>query len=82
MAANRNSSAHSRLTSAAVLTGWIRRKAVWLHGCLWHAHEGCRFATTPKTLADYWIPKLARNRKRDAEHVAALGQMGWDSRVV
>jgi DNA mismatch endonuclease (patch repair protein) len=59
-----------------------RRKAVWVHGCFWHSHEGCRFATVPKTRADYWVPKLARNRERDAGHAAALNGMDWDSHVV
>ena len=59
-----------------------RRKVIWLHGCFWHAHLGCRFATTPKTRADYWIPKLARNRERDAEHADRLQLMGWRSLVV
>jgi DNA mismatch endonuclease Vsr len=59
-----------------------RRKAVWLHGCFWHAHEECRFATVPKTRADYWVPKLARNRERDAQHVLQLNYMRWESMVV
>jgi DNA mismatch endonuclease Vsr len=59
-----------------------RHKAVWLHGCFWHAHEGCRFATVPKTRADYWVPKLVRNRERDGEHANRLTEMGWQSMVV
>jgi DNA mismatch endonuclease (patch repair protein) len=59
-----------------------RLKAVWLHGCFWHSHQGCRYATTPKTRADYWVPKLVRNRERDAEHLKRLSDMGWKSVVV
>ncbi len=59
-----------------------RGKAVWVHGCFWHSHAGCRFATVPKTRPEYWIPKLARNRERDAEHERRLGECGWDSLVV
>ena len=59
-----------------------RRKAVWMHGCFWHAHPGCRFATVPRTRVDYWVPKLARNRERDADHAARLLAMGWDTMVV
>ena len=59
-----------------------RRKVVCVHGCLWHAHPGCCHATVPKTRADYWVPKLARNRERDAAHAARLDAMGWDSVVV
>ena len=59
-----------------------RRKAVWLHGCYWHRHEGCHFAAVPKTRIDYWATKFARNVERDAEHVAALRDMGWTSLIV
>jgi DNA mismatch endonuclease, patch repair protein len=44
-------------------------------GCFWH---GCPLhATIPKTNAEYWIPKLARNRERDIETVARLESEGW-----
>ncbi len=59
-----------------------RRKVVCVHGCFWHAHPGCRYATIPKTRADYWVPKLSRNRERDAAHTLRLRDMGWDSAVV
>jgi DNA mismatch endonuclease, patch repair protein len=59
-----------------------RRKVIWLHGCFWHSHPGCRFATKPKTRADFWEAKLARNVERDAEHEERLRQMGWQSLVV
>ena len=59
-----------------------RRKVVCVHGCFWHAHPDCRYATVPKTRADYWIPKLERNRERDAEHAIRLRGMGWASVVV
>jgi DNA mismatch endonuclease (patch repair protein) len=59
-----------------------RRKAVWVHGCFWHSHQGCRYATVPKTRTDYWVPKLVRNRGRDAEHAGRLGELGWDTLVV
>ena len=59
-----------------------RRKVVCVHGCFWHAHPGCRHATVPKTRANYWIPKLARNRERDAAHAVRLEAMGWESLVL
>ena len=54
-----------------------RRKVVWLHGCWWHLHPGCRFVTIPKTRAEFWTRKLSRNRERDAEHEARLRELGW-----
>jgi DNA mismatch endonuclease (patch repair protein) len=53
-----------------------RRIAIFVHGCFWHAH-GCKIGRPPKTRPEYWLPKLARNRARDAEKCAALEQEGW-----
>ena len=39
---------------------------VFVHGCFWHLHEGCKYAKMPKSNVDYWKPKLYRNRERDA----------------
>jgi DNA mismatch endonuclease (patch repair protein) len=50
---------------------------VFVHGCFWHRHPGCRRATTPKSRTDYWLPKFARNVERDREVVAALKANGW-----
>src|SRR5438552_165192 len=40
------------------------RKAIFVHGCFWHQHEGCRHGRLPKSRLHYWGPKLARNRAR------------------
>ena len=55
-----------------------RHKVIQVHGCFWHQHEGCRRATLPATRQDYWLPKLGRNRERDAENVIDLARLGWD----
>lgn len=54
------------------------RKAVMVNGCFWHQHEGCRLARVPKSRPEYWLPKLARNKARDSESLAALEALGWD----
>ncbi len=59
-----------------------RRKAIFVHGCFWHQHDCPRGARTPKSRRDYWAPKLARNKARDAEHLAKLQDMGWEALVV
>lgn len=53
-----------------------RRKAIFVHGCFWHAH-GCRRGQPPKSRLDYWLPKLERNRERDAEKRASLESLSW-----
>src|ERR1700686_148234 len=54
-----------------------RRKVIFLHGCFWHQHSGCREGRLPGTRREYWEPKLARNRERDATAQAALKSQGW-----
>jgi len=58
-----------------------RRKVVFVHGCFWHGHD-CRGGRLPESKADYWLPKIAANRKRDAACIARLEALGWDSFVV
>jgi DNA mismatch endonuclease (patch repair protein) len=53
-----------------------RRAAVFVHGCFWHGH-GCRWGKLPKSRLDYWEPKIAANRQRDARQVEALQELGW-----
>jgi DNA mismatch endonuclease (patch repair protein) len=59
-----------------------RRVAIFVHGCFWHRHPGCVRTTTPKTNAQYWLPKFAENEARDARVNAALGASGWRVRLV
>lgn len=53
------------------------RAVLFVHGCFWHGHDCRRGARRPKTNADYWRRKIARNRKRDHEAIAALQRHGW-----
>lgn len=58
-----------------------RRKAIFVHGCFWHAH-GCGIGRPPKSRLDYWLPKLEANVRRDAIKVAELEVMGWTAFTV
>jgi len=53
------------------------RTAIFVHGCFWHRHEGCRNATTPSTRAEFWQEKFDGNVKRDRRNMAALKTAGW-----
>jgi len=53
------------------------RAVVFVHGCFWHRHEGCRYATTPATRAEFWRKKFAANVARDKAVRAALREEGW-----
>jgi DNA mismatch endonuclease (patch repair protein) len=50
---------------------------IFVHGCFWHRHEGCRYATTPSTRAEFWQAKFDGNVKRDNRNRAALEAAGW-----
>lgn len=58
------------------------RVVIFVHGCFWHRHDDCRYATTPKTRQDYWLPKFAANMERDARKTADLEALGWRVLVV
>ena len=59
-----------------------RMAIVLVHGCFWHRHKGCRFATVPATRADFWMGKFDANVERDARNVKALRKLGWRVRIV
>ena len=58
------------------------RTVIFIHGCFWHGHEGCRYFVMPKSNTDFWTRKIERNRERDQERRAQLRQMGWHTIVI
>lgn len=58
------------------------KRAIFVHGCFWHRHLGCRYSTTPKTRQEYWLPKFDANMERDARKTAELEAMGWRVLVI
>lgn len=59
-----------------------RRKAIFVHGCFWHQHEGCGVARVPATRSAFWAEKFARNKARDARDLARCEADGWAPLVV
>ena len=59
-----------------------KRKAIFVHGCFWHRHAGCRMASTPKTRTEFWVDKFDANERRDAAAIEALEALGWQVLVV
>lgn len=59
-----------------------RRKVIFVHGCFWHRHNHCALARLPKSRVEFWLPKLTRNKRRDAAQRGALTRMGWSSLVI
>ncbi|WP_080757137.1 very short patch repair endonuclease [Ectopseudomonas khazarica] len=53
------------------------RVCIFIHGCFWHRHPGCRFATHPRTREEFWRLKFDQNVKRDLRNRNELLQQGW-----
>jgi DNA mismatch endonuclease (patch repair protein) len=80
------------LLRAAKLTGWRRyfplfgkpdfvfskeRIAIFVDGCFWHRHPGCKYCYTPKSRIEFWLPKFERNVARDRLVTRTLRNAGW-----
>jgi len=59
-----------------------RRKVIFVHGCFWHQHAGCREGRAPSSNLDYWLPKLQRNVERDMANIKQLRRLGWKPLVI
>lgn len=59
-----------------------KKKIILVHGCFWHRHARCRYATEPQTNESFWRDKLDRNVKRDRKIKRELRKIGWGVRVV
>jgi len=59
-----------------------RHKIIFVHGCFWHQHSGCRDGRLPLSRQDYWRPKLASNTIRDRKALRQLRRQGWKCLVV
>jgi len=58
------------------------KTVIFVHGCFWHRHAGCKLASTPKSREAFWGAKFNANVERDARNYADLTSMGWNVIVV
>lgn len=58
------------------------RTVIFVHGCFWHRHQGCKVATIPKSNTKFWVEKFDRNAARDTRTKALLEFQGWRVVVV
>lgn len=58
------------------------RVAVQVHGCFWHRHEGCRFATNPSSRPEFWQAKFKVNAERDIATELSLREEGWRTAII
>jgi DNA mismatch endonuclease (patch repair protein) len=50
---------------------------IFVHGCFWHGHKNCKYATIPKTRTEWWTQKIDRNKELDKINTAKLRKLGW-----
>ena len=58
------------------------RTVIFVHGCFWHGHNGCKIYTVPKTNTDFWVAKVGRNKARDQKVWRQLEAKGWSVIIV
>lgn len=58
------------------------RTVIFIHGCFWHGHEGCKYYTVPRSNTEFWTAKVARNQERDQEVWRQLEAKGWSVIIV
>ena len=68
---------HPRLPGHPDLVLRKYRTVIFVNGCFWHGHEGCKYYVLPKTNVEFWKNKIERNRSRDIEERQQITSMGW-----
>lgn len=58
------------------------KTVIFIHGCFWHGHEGCRYFVIPKTRTEWWTEKIRKNKERDQKDHDALRIAGWNIMTV
>ena len=58
------------------------RLAIYVHGCFWHRHPGCKHARIPKSRPQFWEEKLGGNIERDVKNIIALRELDWTELIV
>ncbi len=54
------------------------KTVIFIHGCFWHGHEGCRYYVVPKTRTEWWLNKIGGNIANDSNAKAILQDAGWN----
>ena len=58
------------------------KTVIFIHGCFWHRHQGCKLTTTPKTRTEFWINKFEKNVENDKRHQKELEEAGWKVLII
>ena len=68
---------HPRLPGHPDIVMRKYRTCIFVNGCFWHGHEGCKYYTVPKTNTEFWVNKVKCNQERDHRVYMELAKMGW-----
>ena len=68
---------HPRLPGHPDIVMRKYRTVIFVNGCFWHGHEGCKYFVIPKSRTEFWQTKIDRNKARDKEEQKRLAEMGW-----
>lgn len=58
------------------------RTCIFINGCFWHGHDGCKYFVLPKTNTEFWENKIIKNKERDIKEQKELTAMGWHSIII
>jgi DNA mismatch endonuclease (patch repair protein) len=58
------------------------KAVIFVNGCFWHGHEGCRYFVIPKTRTEWWVDKIEHNKITDAHNFQVLQQLGWSVLII
>lgn len=73
---------HPRLPGKPDIVMRKYRTCIFVNGCFWHGHKGCKYYRIPKSNTEFWVKKIRRNQERDREVCRQLAAMGWHSIVI
>ena len=58
------------------------KTVIFVNGCFWHGHEGCRYFVVPKTKTQWWLDKIAKNIQNDGVATDKLKKEGWKILII
>jgi DNA mismatch endonuclease (patch repair protein) len=58
------------------------KTVIFVHGCFWHGHKGCKYYVVPKTKTKWWLNKISVNKVNDSKHIRALRKEGWQTLII
>ncbi|GAA3951447.1 DNA mismatch endonuclease Vsr [Chitinophaga oryziterrae] len=58
------------------------KTVLFINGCFWHGHDGCKYFVVPKTRTEWWLNKITGNKNKDVEHMLELKENGWNVIIV